>query len=45
MSYRSSVSIGIFQVHLSGISWPALNQIVCALRFFHGVTLGQDTVP
>jgi hypothetical protein len=23
----------------------ALNQIVCALRFFYGVTLGQDTVP
>jgi integrase/recombinase XerD len=25
-----------FQVHLVaiGISWPALNQIVCALRFF-----------
>ena len=27
-----------FQVHLvaTGISWPALNQIVCALRFFYG---------
>ena len=36
-----------FQVHLvaTGISWPALNQIVCALRFFYGVTLGLDTVP
>jgi len=36
-----------FQLHLvaTGISWPALNQIVCALRFFYGVTLGQDTVP
>ena len=36
-----------FQVHLvaTGISWPALNQIVCALRFFYGVTLNQDTVP
>jgi len=36
-----------FQVHLvaTGISWSALNQIVCALRFFSGVTLGQDTVP
>ena len=36
-----------FQLHLVaiGISWPALNQIVCALRFFYGVTLGQDTVP
>ena len=36
-----------FQVHLvaTGISWPALNQIVCALRFFYGETLGQATVP
>src|SRR5882762_3057001 len=36
-----------FQVHLvaTGVSWPALNQIVCALRFFYGVTLGQATVP
>jgi integrase len=36
-----------FQIHLvaTGISWPALNQIVCALRFFYGVTLSQDTVP
>ena len=32
-----------FQVHLvsTGISWPALNQTVCALRFFYGVTLGH----
>ena len=32
-----------FQVHLvaNGISWPALNQTVCALRFFYGVTLGH----
>src|SRR5690348_1548572 len=31
-----------FRVHLvwTGISWPGLNQIVCALRFFYGVTLG-----
>jgi hypothetical protein len=29
----------------TGISWPALNQIVCALRFLYGVTLGQATVP
>ena len=36
-----------FQVHLvaNGISWSSLNQIVCALRFFYGVTLGRDTVP
>jgi integrase len=29
----------------TGVSWPSLNQIVCALRFFYGVTLGQDTLP
>ena len=36
-----------FQVHLvaGGISWPALNQTVCALRFFYGVTLGQAALP
>lgn len=36
-----------FQVHLvsAGISWAALNQIVCALRFFYGVPLGRDTIP
>ena len=36
-----------FQVHLvaGGISWPALNQTVCALRFFYGVTLGQPALP
>ena len=39
--------IRAFQVHLvaTGISWPALNQIVCALRFFYGVTLGHDAIP
>jgi integrase len=36
-----------FQVHLvsTGISWPALNQIVCALRFFYGITLGEALIP
>lgn len=36
-----------FQVHLvsTGLSWPALNQTVCALRFFFGVTLGHDDIP
>ena len=36
-----------FQVHLvsSGISWAALNQTVCALRFFYGVTLGHGEIP
>jgi len=36
-----------FQVHLvaTGISWPALNQTVCALRFFYGVTLGRGEIP
>ena len=36
-----------FQVHLvaNSISWPALNQTVCALRFFYGVTLGHGEIP
>jgi hypothetical protein len=36
-----------FQVHLvsTSISWPSLNQIVCDLRFFYGVTLGEADVP
>ncbi len=36
-----------FRVHLvaTGISWPGLNQIVRALRFFYGVTLGEAEVP
>lgn len=36
-----------YQVHLvaTGISWSALNQKVCALRFFFGVTLGRPEIP
>jgi site-specific recombinase XerD len=36
-----------FQVYLvsQGISWPALNQTVCALRFFYGVTLDRAKMP
>lgn len=36
-----------FQVHLvsTGISWPVLNQTVCALRFLYGVTLDHGEVP
>ena len=36
-----------FQVHLvaGGMSWPALNQTVCALRFLYGVTLKQVDLP
>jgi site-specific recombinase XerD len=36
-----------FQVHLvaQGVSWPALNQTVCALRFFYGVTLDRAEIP
>ncbi len=36
-----------FQVHLAstGISWGSLNQTVCALRFFYGVTLGRADIP
>ncbi len=36
-----------FQVYLVSqrISWPALNQTVCALRFFYGVTLNRGEIP
>ena len=36
-----------FQVYLvpQGISWGALNQTVCALRFFYGVTLDRAEIP
>jgi len=36
-----------FQVYLvsQGISWLSLNQTVCALRFFYGVTLNRDEIP
>ncbi len=36
-----------FQVQLvsQGISWASLNQIVCALRFFYGVTLDRAEIP
>ena len=44
---RTLDDVHAFQVHLvsTGISWPGLNQIVCALRFFYGVTLGEAAVP
>jgi site-specific recombinase XerD len=36
-----------YQVHLAslGVSWAGLNQAVCALRFFFGVTLGRPDWP
>ena len=36
-----------YQVHLAskGVAWGSLNQVVCALRFFYGVTLGYVTIP
>jgi integrase/recombinase XerD len=49
---RSTDTLGLeevrdFQVHLvsKGVSWGSLNQVVCALRFFYGVTLGETTIP
>ncbi len=35
------------QVHLAskGVACGSLNQVVCALRFFYGVTLDQATIP
>jgi integrase/recombinase XerD len=40
-------NVRAYQVHLisKGISWGSLNQVVCALRFFYGVTLGCDAIP
>ena len=39
--------VRMFQLHLvaHGISWAGLNQIVCALRFFYGTTLGRTDLP
>ena len=36
-----------YQVHLAskGVAWGSLNQVVCALRFYYGVTLGEATIP
>ena len=36
-----------YQVHLAskGVGWGSLNQVVCALRFFYGVTLDHPTIP
>ncbi len=49
---RSPDTLGLeevrdFQVHLvsKGVSWGSLNQAVCALRFFYGVTLGEAAIP
>jgi len=49
---RSPARLGLdevraYQLHLvsTGISWSGLNQIVCALRFFYGVTLGRTQMP
>src|SRR5271165_2441668 len=35
-----------YLVHLTsrGFAWSSLNQTVCALRFFYGVTLAQSTI-
>jgi hypothetical protein len=45
---RSSDQLGLeevraYQLHLVGLkrSWPHINQVTCALRFFYAVTLGR----
>ena len=50
--HRSPERLGLedvraYQVHLAskGVAWASLNQVVCALRFFYGVTLGELTIP
>ena len=49
---RSPARLGVedvrtFQLYLAslGVAWGSLNQTVCALRFFYGVTLGRDELP
>jgi len=49
---KSPTQLGIediraYQVYLvsRGISWPSLNQTVCALRFFYAVTLARPEMP
>ena len=49
---RSPEHLGVedvraYQVHLArnAIAWASLNQIVSALRFFYGVTLGRKDLP
>jgi integrase/recombinase XerD len=39
--------IRAYQVHLASraVSWGSLNQAVCALRFFFGVTMGRSDLP
>jgi integrase/recombinase XerD len=36
-----------YQLHLTSqrVAWASLNQTVCALRFFYGVTLGRGEMP
>lgn len=48
---RSPDQLGVeevraYQIHLAGrgLSWPHLNQVSCALRFFFGETLGRKDV-
>jgi hypothetical protein len=37
-------NVRTFQLHLIGrkVSWSTFNQVVCALRFFFGTTLGRS---
>jgi integrase/recombinase XerD len=49
---RSPERLGIedvraYQVHLveNAVAWASLNQIVSALRFFYGITLGRKELP
>jgi integrase/recombinase XerD len=34
-----------FRLASKGVAWASLNQVVCALRFFYGVTLGRPEMP
>lgn len=45
--HLSLEDVRAYQVHLAskGLAWASFNQIVCALRFFYGVTLGRAEMP
>ena len=43
----SHEDVRTYQVYLAGkgVAWATLNQVVCALRCFYGVTLADEAVP
>ncbi|MDE3175593.1 MAG: phage integrase N-terminal SAM-like domain-containing protein [Pseudomonadota bacterium] len=40
----ADIRADLAQLAAKGFAWSSVNQLGCALRFFHGVTLGQATL-